>query len=77
MWIRSQDKKVLVNVTDIWIDDNVIKVSNGTTENSFCSIGLYKSSERAMEILNHIQKLLEDVLLEKIHYVPIYDMPLE
>jgi hypothetical protein len=66
MWIRSQDKKVLVNVTDIWIEDNVIKVSNGTTENSFCAIGLYKSSERAVEILNDIQ---ENIINDTIVYI--------
>lgn len=59
MWIRSQDKKSLVDAHEIKVFDDICN------EDSFvfviCSdnavtLGVYSSEERALEVLDDIQK---------------------
>lgn len=58
LWIRSQDKKLLIKVNHIMRINN--RIFAGDT------LGEYDSEERAIEILDEIQKLLVgDVLLFK------------
>ena len=56
LWIRSQDKKDLIKITNICMTkeeyDEIGIFANG------CIVGLYKSKERALEILDEIQSIL-------------------
>ena len=83
MWVRSQDKDKLVNVNSFEID-KFVKDGNyiyDVSEKQFLNndyyiyssetgiIGIYKSRERALEVLNEIQAYLEN------NYLSINDMP--
>ena len=58
LWIKSQDKKLLIKVNHIMRINN--RIFAGDT------LGEYDSEERALEVLDEIQKLLVgDVLLFK------------
>ena len=62
LWIRSQDKGVLTKA------NNLIVFSNNTNNTSFSiknfeqddstNLGFYKTKERALEVLDEIQRLL-------------------
>lgn len=59
LWIRSQDKEVLTRVVDIWKDADKNEI---WSESSFAiknCLGIYKTKERAIEILDEIQKVIE------------------
>lgn len=67
LWIRSQDKINLIKVYDIWIDDTdmvdqgyVSIMANSTF--SF-ELGQYKTKERALEVLDEIQNLLQPKII--------------
>ena len=93
MWIRTQDKMQLVKINEIhikvdedgfvgiWVDDK--------KENLKYFLGTYKSKERAIEVLDDIQKLLESetyfdrsklveyVISKNISARKVYQMPEE
>lgn len=64
MWIRSQDKKILVNVTKIYINKVFKSVSIiAETENSTSfatTLGEYESIERANMELDSIQNFISE-----------------
>jgi len=71
LWIRSQDKNNLIKVSDIWIDDTDMidkgHVSIMTNSNFSFELGIYNSKERALEVLDEIQKLLQpQMVLSKV-----------
>ena len=65
MWVRTQDKMQLVKINEIhikvdedgfvgiWVDDK--------KESLKYFLGTYKSKERALEVLDEIQRLIEDL----------------
>ena len=55
LWIRSQNKGTLLKVYILGNTDGVI---TNYFENGNCVLGTYKSSKRALEVLDEIQKLL-------------------
>ena len=55
IWIRSQNKRLLVNTEDIYVYSNNIK--SGDKD---CFLGTYDSEERALEVLDMIQDAIED-----------------
>lgn len=68
LWIRSQDKEILVKANELWIMDNQIWMEVPFYENHK-RIGLtitghnhklaqYKTKERAIEVLDKIQETL-------------------
>ena len=75
MWVRTQDKEILMKVDNInlGIDVDTKKPNrlftfvDGVTT-SF-TLGKYKSKERALEVLDEIQAYLEN------NYLAINDMP--
>ena len=75
LWIRSQDKMNLVKVNQININyqnnnqiiANYIPDFVGTQGEYYEYLGTYKSKERAIEILDEIQSLLQPT----IEYKPI------
>ncbi|MCC3870257.1 hypothetical protein [Terrisporobacter mayombei] len=50
MWIRSQDKKRLINTSNLYVFGTCLKSSDVDF-----ALGNYKSEERALEVLDIIQ----------------------
>lgn len=64
LWIRSQDKKKLYNVRNLELDNLETGICYESRDN-FVLLGKYKSKERALEVLDEIQNLLQP----KIKYI--------
>lgn len=71
MWIRSQDKKTLMKVVYLNIDDKKI-FGIGHLEDCELILGKYESADRAMEVLNSIQNRLAS---EQEGKVIVIEMP--
>lgn len=90
LWIRSQDREDLVKVNALWIMDNQIWMEVPFYENHK-KVGLsitghnhklaeYSTKERALEVLDEIQKLIRSASDSKNEIFPtslFYIMPLE
>jgi hypothetical protein len=66
LWVRSQDKECLLKINRVDID------TNGRTimVNGFESIiGIYKSKQRALEILDEIQNILKPKMIVNTYKV--------
>ena len=63
-WIRTQDKECLTKVNHLYIYNCDIKQQNDIT------LGIYKTKERALEVLNEIHQRLID--LQTIEYLGDY-----
>ena len=77
MWVRSQDKKTLVKVDKLIIaydtDEKIYEIHN-----VYDSLGVYKSKERALEVLDEIERLISSLSSKQSYiYYPIYQMPNE
>ena len=67
LWVRSQDKECLTNVSNIqYIYKNNMH-GLGTYYDNLKILGTYKTKERAIEVLDEIQNLLQPT----IEYKPI------
>ena len=84
LWIRSQDRTALTQVDNIvCIENRIVFVPNRVPGR--VTLGIYCSEERALEVLNEIQYILECVVTtdqEYKHEVVIggnmfYEMPEE
>lgn len=85
LWVRSQDKMKLVNNCNLYISNEirneyVIEDLN----NKYLKLGTYKTKERALEVLDEIQRLITDLQYlnygikndEFCSYRPnVYEMP--
>lgn len=88
LWVRSQDKETLIKSYELYIRpySNIYVIRAKRTSNI---MGLYKTKERALEVLDEIQEYLEkqgqDYLLAdengiitgQKHYGFVYEMPEE
>lgn len=76
LWIRSQDRKRLTKVGDIYIaeDENNSVVHIGNT--MIGHLGEYKNVDRALEVLDEIQDLLQNTYAGNLNRI-IYQMPKE
>ena len=59
MWIRTQDKETLLNVN--CIDMYNLNKYEWIIEACGNDLGTYKSKERALEVLDEIQKKINDI----------------
>ncbi len=77
LWIRSQDKLKLVKVNYVYAIENKINSFSiyGETIDSAPIIGRYETKERAIEVLDEIQKLLKTAELNDDINVIVYQMP--
>ena len=73
LWIRSQDKTFLRKVNTIGIVEG--RDFWSIDENLTVSFGKYKTKERAIEVLDEIQKLLKTAELNDDINVIVYQMP--
>jgi hypothetical protein len=77
LWIRSQDKTILMKIDNLLIDDDrkTIYTNNYINGMGFTyTLGIYKSKERALQILDEIQHYLETVI--DVSQM-VYEMPKE
>ena len=91
LWIRGQDRKSLIKTTIVKYDrdySNKAIIQGATNEdNYYTELGKYKNKERALEVLDEIQELLEKpqqhIEGTYTYYMPndgsskIYEMPKE
>ena len=78
LWIRSQDRDKLVLTKGFETQYN--NYDGGCQifavwQNNYQMIGKYKSKERALEVLDEIQKLLKTAELNDDINVIVYQMP--
>ncbi len=62
LWIRSQDKKRLSKIKDIYIadtDEDVAICGYSSDESDDFDLGIYHTIERALEVLDEIQAILK------------------
>ena len=76
LWIRSQDKKLLMKSTELRYSQ---KKENHSilaydTKGDYRLLGIYKSKERALEILDEIQDLLQNAYVGGSNRI-VYQMP--
>ena len=55
LWVRSQDKRILQKVDNIFLDANYENKRISTYDGDSVELGTYKTKERAIEILDEIQ----------------------
>ena len=67
LWVRSQDKRILQKVDNLFLDANYENKRISTYDGDNIELGTYKTKERAIEILDEIQSLLQPT----IEYKPI------
>ena len=84
LWVRSQDKRILQKVDNIFINANYDNKRICTYDGAeSVELGTYKSKERALEILDeiheHIEKHGKTYLQENglKYYGNVYEMPEE
>ncbi len=59
MWIRSQDKEILINATCICLgSENHICAYASNAEGGNWYVGKYSTKEKALKVLDKIQKLI-------------------
>ena len=67
LWIRSQDKLNLIKIENVSIDDGNSILGNLISDDnkSICDywrLGTYKTKERASEVLDEIQRILQPMI---------------
>ena len=67
LWVRSQDKRILQKVDNIFLDANYENKRISTYDGDNIELGTYETKERAIEVLDEIQSLLQPT----IEYKPI------
>lgn len=68
LWIRSQDKNVLVICSKLYVGGTY---GNEIIEEDMCSLGEYGSNERALEVLDEIQAyLMSDTPQTNVYTMP-------
>lgn len=77
LWIRSQDKRILQKIDNIYLDANYgnKRICNYVDDYK-TELGTYKTKERALEVLDEIQDLLQNAYIGNAHRI-VYQMPKE
>lgn len=75
LWVRSQDKRILQKVDNIFLDANYENKRISTYDGESIELGTYKTKERAIEVLNEIQNYI--LLPNTDNSAYIYEMPKE
>ena len=65
LWIRSQDKKIMLKNPILIVDDDRILTPKNDYRDTHLILGHYKTKERALEVLDEIQKILTGRLIIK------------
>lgn len=68
LWVRSQDKECLTNISNIQYVYKNYNHGLGTYYDNLKILGTYKTKERALEVLDEIQdKMLNGAFAKKIN----------
>lgn len=73
LWVRSQDKECLINISNIQYVYKNNMHGLGTYYDNLKILGEYKSKERALKVLGEIQEILETRTVSQM----VYEMPKE
>lgn len=75
LWIRSQDKRILQKIDNIYLDANYgnKRICNYVDDYK-TELGTYKTKERAIEVLDEIQDLLQNAYVGNANRI-VYKMP--
>lgn len=63
LWVRSQNKEQLANITGLIFVDNEIR--GFTNQKDYYELGRYETKERALEVLDEIQSKIKSLLYLK------------
>ena len=74
LWIRSQDKECLTNISNIQYVYKNYTHGLGTYYDHLKILGTYKTKERAIEVLDEIQDLLQNAYVGSLNRI-VYQMP--
>lgn len=89
LWIRTQDKKTLMKVNRIEVEENYIVCYEDDNDDLVIYMGEYNSEKRALEVLDEIQEYMIECSFAKItnglgedidlipNHIFIYQMPKE
>lgn len=73
LWVRSQDKRILQKVDNIFLDANYEDKRISTYDGDSITLGEYKTKERALEVLDEIQEYINFNIKLKLETC-IYEM---
>ena len=73
LWVRSQDKRILQKVDNIFLDANYENKRISTYDGDNIELGTYKTKERALEVLDEIQNYI--LLPNTDNSAYVYNMP--
>ena len=59
LWIRSQDKQIMLPNPILIVDDNIILTPKNDYRDTHLLLGHYKTKERALKVLDEIQNILK------------------
>ena len=63
LWVRSQDKRILQKVDNIFLDANYENKRISTYDGDSVELGTYETKERAIEVLDEIQNILKPTII--------------
>lgn len=64
--MRSQDKRILQKIDNIFLDANYDNKRICTYDGDNTTLGEYKTKERALEVLDEIQNILKPQVITKL-----------
>lgn len=78
LWIRSQDKKAIIKPINILLENSLDSGMTGIrgyfSNNSYKMLGFYKTEQRALEVLDEIQKKINLINLGHDFGSPMIDL---
>lgn len=85
LWIRTQNKKALIKVNELFIVKSYkdYMITNYPMDypnddvNGGLNLGIYKTKERALEVLDEIQEYIQHDCIDRDFVATIYEMPKE
>ena len=76
LWVRSQDKECLTNISNIQYVYKNNMHGLGIYYDNLKILGTYKTKERTIEVLDEIQNLLQNAYIGNASRI-VYQMPAE
>ena len=74
LWVRSQDRRILQKVDNIFLDANYENKRISTYDGDSIELGTYKTKERALQVLNEIQNKINLINLGHDFGSPMVDL---
>ena len=72
LWIRSQDREFLFKVDNVYVYKECVKYEENHSGTIY-NLGIYKTTERALEVLEEIQNALLNRWANNVIYENCYD----